>query len=353
MTSEKFSCMSFHDKVAAVYMAVSFLVCTTFSAMFYSFNIPAAITMGIGSLLFVLSLVLLFKSKCCLAKSFSILTSYILTYTQMTFFFPKVTQFHLLYIALLIVLFTIYEINSPKAGLYILSTATVFLITSLSFAVAPATYMTASYNPATLVMFNCTTYASIYIGLTVILFYFSTEMHRIRVKLTILATQDPLTGLGNRRMLLDTGTQLATHSISTGTHFALLMVDIDDFKMINDSYGHMGGDQVLVQLAHIFRKHLRPTDLASRYGGEEFALLLPDTDEAHASRIADRLCCIVAETPFTLADHGLTHITISIGVSVFNHCSPDFDTLMSRADSALYEAKSAGKNQFKSLVLCS
>ncbi|SEI83040.1 response regulator receiver modulated diguanylate cyclase [Cribrihabitans marinus] len=169
------------------------------------------------------------------------------------------------------------------------------------------------------------------------------------------AMLDPMTGLHNRRYALPRLHGIADEAARTGQSFAVMLVDLDHFKHINDSYGHAAGDAVLVEAAHRLRTGLRPGDLIARVGGEEFMVVLPGASRGQALRIADRLCQRINGTPFLVPGHAApVQVTTSIGVVV----SPaedaaarrpeplrDVPRLIEQADRALYEAKGAGRNQ--------
>jgi diguanylate cyclase (GGDEF)-like protein len=125
------------------------------------------------------------------------------------------------------------------------------------------------------------------------------------------------------------------------------MIDVDNFKFINDNYGHPTGDRVIATIASMFTEVMRRTDIASRFGGEEFLLLMPETDAAEAAVVSERVREVVDALPF-FSDSGYPFsLTVSIGVALFDHhCSDDtISSLLSRADKALYSAKNAGRNQ--------
>jgi two-component system cell cycle response regulator len=160
------------------------------------------------------------------------------------------------------------------------------------------------------------------------------------------AVIDSLTGLFNRRYLV---TQLVRHlrraAIDTDP-LALLMIDIDRFKSINDTYGHHVGDEVLRGVAERLKQLVRPTDFVARYGGEEFVAVMPRTDEASARVVADRLCSAVRESPFPAScEAGHLHLTVSAGLAVSRSLEDTPEGLLKRADRALYEAKSSGRNR--------
>jgi diguanylate cyclase (GGDEF)-like protein len=121
-----------------------------------------------------------------------------------------------------------------------------------------------------------------------------------------------------------------------------LLVDIDDFKSLNDRFGHAAGDQLLHGLALIMNSVVRSSDLLARYGGEEFAVLAPGTDQQGAYLLAEKLRTAIAESSFVLSDSmRLTRVTVSVGVAQFNS---DRKKFFDEADRALYRAKAAGKN---------
>jgi two-component system cell cycle response regulator len=170
---------------------------------------------------------------------------------------------------------------------------------------------------------------------------------RASVKQTIeLAVTDPLTGLNNRRYLDNHLNVLFNRSMARGRPLSVLITDIDRFKHVNDTYGHDGGDQVLKEFANRVRSTVRGADLACRYGGEEFVVVMPDTSPEVAAAVAERLRAAIESTPFLLKSSGETlNITASFGISsrIASVITPD--QLMKQADLALYEAKNTGRNR--------
>jgi two-component system, cell cycle response regulator len=161
-----------------------------------------------------------------------------------------------------------------------------------------------------------------------------------------LAVTDQLTGLHNRRYMDGQLEALIRRAGAGGEPVSLLMIDIDHFKKINDSFGHDGGDEVLREFAVRLASNVRAIDLPVRFGGEEFVVVMPDTGMSDARRIAERIRLHVAGSPFRLkGGEELLNVTISIGVATSLPTEADPDTLLKRADEAVYEAKSAGRNQ--------
>ena len=164
--------------------------------------------------------------------------------------------------------------------------------------------------------------------------------------LNILATTDSLTGIANRRYLFRCGEQETVRAIRYKKPLAILMIDIDCFKKINDHWGHPIGDRVIFNIAKQLRNMLRNTDICGRLGGEEFTAILPETDVQGAVSLAERLRVAVEKSDDAKADDDqVIRHTISIGVASLRPEDSSFEALLQRADFALYQAKESGRNQ--------
>lgn len=163
-------------------------------------------------------------------------------------------------------------------------------------------------------------------------------------ELVRLATTDSLTGISSRRHFFEELESELSRVRRSGAPTSLLMMDIDHFKNINDTHGHAAGDLVLRQFCELAGRQLRRSDRFGRLGGEEFALLLPDTDEAGAMQFAERFRRSVADTPVQ-SPQGSIPYTVSIGVAIFRADDASIDSFMARADAALYRAKAGGRNR--------
>ena len=161
-------------------------------------------------------------------------------------------------------------------------------------------------------------------------------------QMTLLAQTDALTGLANRRLLTERLNQATALSRRNGQPISLLMIDLDNFKKINDSFGHHVGDEVLRAVAECMRDIFRQSDIFGRWGGDEFLAVLPNTDEIGAMRAATRLRERVAELRLAAMDG---HEGVSLSVGCATGCETAVSDLMSQADGSLYEAKRAGRNQ--------
>jgi len=159
-----------------------------------------------------------------------------------------------------------------------------------------------------------------------------------------LAITDPLTGVLNRRGFLDAALRMVSHARRTASPLALIMADLDEFKRLNDSYGHAAGDRALRMFAGHLETALRRSDLVGRIGGEEFAVLLSGTDESSARFVAERLCHSLERASLEAA-HGPIRVTSSFGVALLGEDDGDVEDLMERADRSLYMAKETGRNR--------
>jgi diguanylate cyclase (GGDEF)-like protein len=158
------------------------------------------------------------------------------------------------------------------------------------------------------------------------------------------AITDSLTGLYNRRGLFELGQREVNRLRRTHQELSAILLDIDHFKQVNDKYSHAVGDQVLQVLAERCRSGLRESDLLGRYGGEEFAILLPEAGVQEAALIAERLRASISEVPIE-TQRGPISITISLGVTSASNGTTDLAILLDRADTAMYQAKQSGRNR--------
>ncbi|MFN8413569.1 MAG: sensor domain-containing diguanylate cyclase [Anaerolineales bacterium] len=176
-----------------------------------------------------------------------------------------------------------------------------------------------------------------------------TEHKLLEAELERQATTDPLTGVFNRRQLI----HLAEVELERARRYehptSAIMLDVDHFKKINDTYGHAAGDKVLVELAKLLTEKARTSDLVTRYGGEEFMLLLPETTITSAQDIAERLRSIVEETSFVVEGQTI-RITISLGVAGSESVGQNFESLLKETDHLLYQAKQSGRNRVVSSI---
>jgi diguanylate cyclase (GGDEF)-like protein len=171
------------------------------------------------------------------------------------------------------------------------------------------------------------------------------ELQQREQKLQEQAISDPLTGLYNRRYLDEFLPRELARSGRSATPVAVMLIDLDHFKRVNDSSGHEAGDIALRAVGNLLRANVRGSDIACRFGGEEFALILPETDAEAALRRAEGIRIAIAELDLSYSGKPLGRMTASFGLALFPDHAPDTDELLRVADVALYAAKGAGRNR--------
>jgi diguanylate cyclase (GGDEF)-like protein len=180
------------------------------------------------------------------------------------------------------------------------------------------------------------------ISIAFILLAMAKERTELRHKTAALI--DPLTGIANRRAFLEAASELVLRQANNGRAWAVLLIDLDHFKSINDRFGHAIGDKILQMFADCTSAKLGPDDLIGRLGGEEFAIVLRDANRERALAVAERIRTTFAEAAAAV-ENCAVHSTVSIGVVVEQDASVDISTALSQADQALYYAKARGRNR--------
>jgi diguanylate cyclase (GGDEF)-like protein len=170
------------------------------------------------------------------------------------------------------------------------------------------------------------------------------ELKAVLAQADEVSHTDALTYLPNRRQVINNLQKEVHRAERYKTPLSISMMDIDHFKNINDTFGHTVGDQVLLQLANLLREGVRESDMVGRYGGEEFLIVLPNTELRMAAELAARLCKSIREKDIEVV--GKANITVSIGVAEYRHGEETWQKFLSRADMALYAAKNAGRDRW-------
>jgi diguanylate cyclase (GGDEF)-like protein len=175
------------------------------------------------------------------------------------------------------------------------------------------------------------------------------KLRESRAELERVSVTDELTGLVNRRRLMAELERELKRSDRHGHPFAILMLDVDNFKHFNDTFGHPAGDAVLKRLAKTLHECVRDVDTVARYGGEEFTVILPETPAAEAARVAERVRASAERDRFTPEEGGPElSVTVSVGYAVFPEHARTPETLIEAADHALYTSKASGRNRVSS-----
>lgn len=173
---------------------------------------------------------------------------------------------------------------------------------------------------------------------------YAIKRKQMEEKLEKLAVTDPLTTLYNRRYFFERGWNEFLRARRYQHHLSVIMLDLDFFKHVNDKYGHGGGDTALITVAKLFSKSLRDVDLVARFGGEEFIILIPETDKAGVEIVAQRIRQEIYDT--SMEHNGnFFSVSASLGVVLIEDVVGDFETMIHQADMALYQAKENGRNR--------
>ncbi len=175
---------------------------------------------------------------------------------------------------------------------------------------------------------------------------FALALRRVRLYQEIekIAITDSLTELHTRRYVLDRFEEEVKRSKVRNINVSFLMIDVDFFKKYNDSYGHLTGDKILREIAFIIKENIREIDIAGRYGGEEFCVVLPDTGSDGAQYAAERIRKAANDTAIKAYDATIK-ATLSVGISIFPYDGKSLDELVDKSDWALYRAKKKGRNR--------
>lgn len=172
------------------------------------------------------------------------------------------------------------------------------------------------------------------------------ELHEANRKLAELALKDGLTGLFNQSYIKERLSTELARARKFGRVLSILMLDIDDFKSYNDTYGHLLGDQALKETAQVITENMRSVDIPARYGGEEFLIILPEAGRSEASEIAEDIRRATEDHAFDTNMSGqAAHLTVSIGIAVYSDKTATLASIISAADTLLYRAKRSGKNK--------
>lgn len=194
-------------------------------------------------------------------------------------------------------------------------------------------------------------YSVIYVVLTLSVYYYETShqmliryIQREKDRFESASKRDPLTGLANRRDISERMENERERQARSGRPFALILGDIDNFKQLNDTHGHDCGDDVLKRVAGLMKNQVRGIDCPSRWGGEEFLILLVESDREGAYTVAGRIREKIQNTDFTFKKEKMA-VTMTFGLSVFNGGDDTVEKCIKRADQALYDGKHQGKNR--------
>lgn len=304
-----------------------------------------AIIVHILYILFHLYLIVALKKRHFNFVKYSITLAHILQLTFAVYlWFPVKTGYNIYYFMVPMVTFLIMRYDRLFERYFAILTSLLATLLFLLSETLPLNYYLYDTSPEINILLKGASILSILLPMIYAFTKFSSDIYLTNKELKILANTDALTKILNRRVLYEKGVEEFSLASKYDFDFTLLLFDIDFFKNINDQYGHPIGDVLLQLLTQLITEHIRKEDVFSRYGGEEFALLLRKTDQRTGCLIANKLLHFIENHKFNIEGYEIA-ITVSIGVSGFSKESPGFDHMMKTADRALYQAKSLGRNR--------
>ena len=256
--------------------------------------------------------------------------------------FTKSSGFHFFFFILPPVVILLFDKN--ETGPKIVFTSLAALLFSLAEIMPDLQFSVSISDKENLILYYISM-ATCFSGLVVVTGNFDYEITSLEQKLYHLANVDPLTQVYNRRQLYLFLERQFSLRQRYDTVFSTILVDIDFFKKVNDTFGHECGDETLKWVAKNISDNIRSTDIIARYGGEEFCIVLPETREAQAFKVSEKLRSIIEKHPFQSKSGHLISITVSCGVCTLSKAVQDSTTMIHYADTALYQAKENGRNR--------
>lgn len=325
-----------------VCILVSGLLTGVFAAVYYMTIgvVPALLSIIVtGIFLFAYALI---RSSYQFVGTLLFVSGFILNVVVMTLLLSNQTGFHYYFVTMPFLLGIVFDYEKRPEWI----SAAIFLVCSfLLFFVF--TFVSSeplvSISQPLLAQIKTATESIVFIITFVGLGYLSYQLVNIEKKVLHAATYDDLTNTFNRKEFFDRAENEWKRAKRSGKGFSLCVIDLDYFKSVNDRWGHSVGDKVLVEFATQVKATARVTDIFGRVGGEEFALLLPETEHDQAMALAQRIRSAIEQHSFSLRDIEL-NLTVSIGVSSFDTSAESFKKTYNLADKALYAAKAAGRN---------
>ncbi len=335
---------SARDQLFLIYIYISIIVIISYTFIFACLNYTqAAIYVSIALIPMLIALLLFEKKVPTLAKTLGFFTSISVVLLQTTYVFSAGTGFQFQFFVLLVVLYLISDLMIFKQRVFVLVISTLIIMSFFYCQnVSNATPLIQLSPTLTLKFFNGSLLLTMS-ALLLLLHLYSKQLSKMETKLHFMAKHDALTGILNRGSFNSYGETFFSHLKTTNQDMSVIIMDIDNFKNINDTYGHHVGDFVLKELAIEIKSLLRKSDIFARYGGEEFTIILPLTTKEDAYLLAEKIRLHLANLILSCNSIDI-QFTVSIGVAGLIRGNDTFDALMIRSDQALYHSKNVGKN---------
>jgi diguanylate cyclase (GGDEF)-like protein len=298
---------------------------------------------------FIIALILINKTNKTIAITLSISASAGLILIQTFLIFSNKAGFHFQYFALIVVIFLVNDMHIPvQKTLAILFTSLSSIAFLLCDYYADAPYFII-FEPLNYELIRSFSLIVNLIAMLILLYIYSVQLSKKDQLMVYLACHDSLTNLYHRGHFCHLGEEFFNQHKKSKSPISLILLDIDDFQSINESYSHAGGDVALISLSNRIHSLLSTSAIFSRYGGEEFAILLPNVTEQEAWELAEIIRSSIEEMSIFYDDH-IFEITISLGVIPMNERHTSFEEMIHQADHHLYNSKRSGKNKVTMMI---
>lgn len=332
-------------KLYTAYLYISLFVVIGFSVIFLTNGYHTAALIQLTMVFpFAFAFNLAIQKRMILSKFIAVMTSITIVVIQTNYVFTPNSGFQYMLFPLLVIIYLINDLSLRNERNFTISFSllitTVFFISANFQFSGPMILISETHQQ---LFFNISAFTSL-VALAVLLYLYSLQLSTKEAALSFLAEYDALTQIYNRGYFTTNGHLRFEHFKEKSQPLSAIILDIDDFKRINDTYGHHVGDEVLIELARNVKMHLREDTIFSRYGGEEFAILLENMPLAATYNLAERLRKEI-EQMCIYHDDTEIKFTVSLGVSTLHHDHVNFEDVMKDADRALYISKSKGKNK--------
>ena len=337
---------NFRFRFTYISLSVTYTLCILFLFVYIYLNTLTGIVFILTVSALYSVTVLLMKKHYSLAARIWFLSILMTHMAIVTFLFSSLSGFHYYLFVLPALTGIFFDMTKPLqrvlSGLYFILAIVIFLYFNHSDPVPYIVLKTGHFSMLK-ISSSIITMISLFVGFS----FFGHEIKKSKENLIQIANTDSLTGISNRREFFITGRKEINRCLRYHSSLSLLLIDLDNFKKINDTYGHSIGDIVLKEFVQFTLNKIRAVDSIARFGGDEFCVLLPDSDNREAVNLAERLRSGI-ENFSIYTDSGDIQCTVSIGVSSLGKTNKKIENLLLEADKAMYRAKASGRNQVES-----
>lgn len=333
------------------YIINAFQICNVLLFFFYYITVVKSTfvtSMTLMIILLMLSAYYFLKKRWFTFAKIIIFASFFIQESACVFlWFPPESQFQYYYFIILPTSFFILSVDNLKERIVLILVNIIAIALLLLSNIFPNQNAIIEIPDNVSHVFSSLTIIMTVASIGIVFFFYAVNLRNTMNKLEIMANTDSLTKISNRRILFNQGEEIFKTTKQFKDKFSLVLIDIDYFKHINDTYGHPTGDLVLKQLTEVISKNIRRDDIFARYGGEEFALLLRGDDEDLL--VPQRIADAINHYDFKAENKKTIKLTVSMGVTIYKEKYGDFDEMVMACDKALYMSKENGRNRITTI----